>query len=266
MRRTGMWKSSWLVDLVDAPSREPVPYLIPHAGAGVSAVLALGRALADHLDPVAVRLPGRESLLDREPITDLPTAADGLAEQIRAHADRRPIVLYGHSSGAILAYETARRLPADQVTLLVVSAQQAPGRGSRRSNEVWTLPDDAFFAEVSKDGYLPEELLTEPELLGLVGPALRADYRAVDRHTRSLREPEPVAVPIIAIQAEHDETVAADDVAAWATMTTSQWRLVTLPGGHNLLRDHVAGLARAIHDGIRHVAESKGKPGPRTGC
>jgi medium-chain acyl-[acyl-carrier-protein] hydrolase len=247
-----MQTPNWLVDLVGPPTCEPVPYLIPHAGAGVSAVLALGRALADHLNPVAVRLPGRESLLDQEPITDLPTMANGLAEQIRTHAGRRPIILYGHSSGAVLAYETARRLPPDQVMLLVVSAQQAPGRHvPRRSTEVWTLPDDEFFAQVVEDGYLPEELLAEPELLDLVGPALRADYQAIDQHTRSLQAPEPIAVPITVIRAENDDTVGAEDIAAWATVTTREWRLVTLPGGHNLLRDQVTGLAGIIHDGVR---------------
>jgi surfactin synthase thioesterase subunit len=246
-----MQTTNWLVDLVDSPVREPVPYLVPHAGAGVSAVLALGRALAEHLDPVAVRLPGRESLLDQEPMTDLPTVADGLAEQIRAHAGRRPIILYGHSSGAVLAYETAQRLPPDQVMLLVVSAQPAPGHVPGRSTEVWTLPDDEFFAQVVADGYLPEELLAEPELLELVGPALRADYQAVDRHTRSLQAPEPIAVPIITIRGENDDTVGADDMAGWATVTTREWRLVTLPGGHNLLRDQVTGLAGIICDGVR---------------
>ncbi|MGH3493331.1 MAG: thioesterase II family protein [Candidatus Dormibacteria bacterium] len=246
-------QTNWLVDLIDSPTppREPVPYLIPHAGAGVSAVLALGRALADHLHPVAVRLPGRESLLEQEPITDLPTVANGLAEQIRAHVERRLIVLYGHSSGAVLAYETARRLPPDQVVLLVVSAQQAPGHGPKRSTAVWTLPDDEFFAQVVEDGYLPEGLLAQPEVLELVGPALRADYQAIDHHTRSLQAPEPIAVPIIAIQADNDDTVATDDIAAWATMTTCEWRLVTLPGGHNLLRDQATGLADIIHDGVR---------------
>lgn len=248
-----MQAPNWLVDLVDSPTppREPVPYLIPHAGAGVSAVLALGRALADHLHPVAVRLPGRESLLDQEPISHLPTLASRLAEQIRTHADRRPIMLYGHSSGAVLAYETAQRLPPDQVVLLVVSAQQAPGHVPRRSTEVWTLPDDEFFAQVVEDGYLPEGLLAVPELLELVGPALRADYQALEHHVRSLEAPERIAVPIIAIQAENDDTVGADGIAAWGTVTTCESHLVTLPGGHNLLRDQATGLAGIIYDGVR---------------
>lgn len=243
---------SWLVDIASS-THEPVVYLIPHAGAGVGAVLPLGRALADHLAPVAVRLPGRESLLEEEPITDLVSMADGLAEQIRRHAGARPFVLYGHSSGTVLAYETARRLPAGQVVLLAVSAQAAPVGRPRTSADVWTLPDGEFFARVAHDGYLPADLLADPELLSVVGPALRADYQAVAEYLTSLRAPRPLAVPIVAVHAEDDDTVAAAEVAGWASMTTREWRMITRPGGHNLLRDDPDGLAHVIRDGVRQA-------------
>lgn len=243
----------WLVDIANSRTCEPVVYLIPHAGAGVGAVLPLGRVLADQLDVAAVRLPGRESLLEQAPITDLVTMADGIADRIPRHAGTRPVVLFGHSSGAVLAYETARRLSAERVVLLVVSAQQAPGTAPSTSAEVWTLPDDEFFAQVARDGYLPAELLAEPELLDMVGPALRADYRAVDRHLRSLPHPLPVSMPIIAVHAEHDDTVHRSDVAAWAGLSTDGGQLEVLPGGHNLLRDDPAGLAGVIREGIGRI-------------
>jgi len=253
--------SQWLVDIADLPIREPLVYLVPHAGAGVGAVLPLGRALADHLTPVAVRLPGRESLLEQEPITDLTVIAGGLAEQIRQHAGSRPSVIYGHSSGAVVAYETARRLPAEQLILLVISAQAAPGGRAATSTEVWDLPDAEFFARVARDGYLPAELLAEPELLSLVGPAVRADYQAVNRHLESLRDPRPVGAPIIAVHAEDDDTVDPDDITGWASLTTREWRMITRPGGHNLLRDDPVGLADVIRDGVLEVAGKSRRTG-----
>ncbi|MEW9522154.1 hypothetical protein AB0F14_36965, partial [Streptomyces tubercidicus] len=78
---------NWLVDLVPAKQPKRVAYLFPHAGAGVSAVLALGRALAPDPHPVAIRRPGREALLDEPPITHLPTLAKNLADAIHTHAN-----------------------------------------------------------------------------------------------------------------------------------------------------------------------------------
>lgn len=240
---------NWLVDLVPAERPGRVAYLFPHAGAGVSAVLALGRALAPDSHPVAIRLPGRESLLDEPPIADLPALAKRLACAIRAHAGGAQIILYGHSSGAILAYETARALEPDTAILLAASAQQAPGTAVRTAAGCWDLPDDKFFAQVVADGYLPAELLDAPDVLEMVAPALRADYRATHEHL-SRAGWTPVASPILTIRGTEDQTVTAEDVAAWSALTTRGHATALIAAGHNLLRDCPAELAEALRHAL----------------
>ncbi|MFI9630672.1 thioesterase II family protein [Streptomyces sp. NPDC052042] len=240
---------NWLVDLVPAERPGRVAYLFPHAGAGVSAVLALGRALAPDSHPVAIRLPGRESLLDEPPIADLPTLAKRLACAIRTHAGGAQIILYGHSSGGILAYETARALEPETAILLAVSAQQAPGTAVRTAAGCWDLPDDEFFAQVVADGYLPAELLDAPDILEMVAPALRADYRATHEHLIRV-EWTPVASPILTIRGAEDQTVTAEDIAAWSALTTRGHTTVLIAAGHNLLRDCPAELAEALRHAL----------------
>ncbi|MEU8571268.1 alpha/beta fold hydrolase [Streptomyces pathocidini] len=237
---------NWLVDLVPAERPGRVAYLFPHAGAGVSAVLALGRALLPDLHPVAVRLPGRESLLDEEPIADLPALAEQLAGAVRAHAGGAQIVLYGHSSGSVLAYETARALEPESPLLLAASAQQAPGTSVRTAAGCWDRPDEEFFAQVVADGYLPAELLAAPDVLEMVAPALRADYRATHEHLTGGVRWTPVAAPILTIRGTEDRTVAEEDVAAWSGLTTGGHTTALIAAGHNLLRDRPAELADAL--------------------
>ncbi|MEU1669106.1 alpha/beta fold hydrolase [Streptomyces sparsogenes] len=240
---------NWLVDLVPAERPGRVAYLFPHAGAGVSAVLALGRALAPDPHPVAVRLPGRESLLDQAPIADLPAVAGRLAAAIRTHAGEAQIILCGHSSGSVLAYATARELEPESAALLVVSAQQAPGTPVRTAAGAWDLPDDRFFAQVVTDGYLPAELLDAPDVLEMVAPALRADYRATYEYLTGSTRWAPVASPILAVRATEDETVAEEDIAAWSALTTCGHTTALIAAGHNLLRDRPVELA----DALRHA-------------
>ncbi|QLH20714.1 thioesterase II family protein [Streptomyces sp. Rer75] len=241
---------NWLVDLVPAEQPGRVAYLFPHAGAGVGAVLALGRALAPDPHPVAIRLPGREALLDHAPIADLPAVAKQLADAIRTHAGEARIILYGHSSGAVLAYETARALEPETAVLLAVSAQQAPGTPVRTAAGGWDLPDDQFFAQVVADGYLPAELLDAPDVLELVAPALRADYRATHEYLAGTTRWPPVASPILTIRATEDETVAEEDIAAWAALTTSGHTTALIAAEHNLLRDRPAELADALRGAL----------------
>nr|WSX18376.1 alpha/beta fold hydrolase [Streptomyces tubercidicus]WSX24947.1 alpha/beta fold hydrolase [Streptomyces tubercidicus] len=241
---------NWLVDLVPTELPKRVAYLFPHAGAGVSAVLALGRTLAPDPHPVAIRLPGRESLLDEPPIADLPTLAEKLSRAIRTHAGGAQIILYGHSSGSVLAYETARALQPKTATLLAASAQQAPGTPVRTTAGCWDRPDNEFFAQVIADGYLPAELLNTPDILEMVAPALRADYRATHQHLTTAAPWTPLTSPILTIRATQDQTVTEEDIAAWSTLTTNHHTTTLITAGHNLLRDHPTELAHALHHAL----------------
>src|SRR5581483_8780637 len=139
----------WLVDIAGSPADDGVLYAIPHAGAGAAAVKKVCRALGDTLHTVAVRLPGRESRMDEEPLTDLTVLVDTLAGQIEDHAHGRDVLLYGHCSGAVIAYEVAGRLTTTRVKHLVVSAYRAPDRLPVR--HAWRLPRAEFFALVAGD-------------------------------------------------------------------------------------------------------------------
>ncbi|MEW2512408.1 alpha/beta fold hydrolase [Streptomyces sp. NPDC046870] len=231
----------WLVDITSGGGHEQVLYAVPHAGAGAAAVKQTCRLLADHCDTVAVRLPGRERLTAQEPWTDLGRLAGELARQVLLHAQGRRILLHGHCSGAVIAYETACRLPAAVLDALIVSANEAPDRIPLGG--AWKLPRDAFLAQVAADGYLSADLLADRELTALVEPALRADYRLIEEHPPS---GQVLPVPVHALVGVDERTVRTEDIAAWEHFTSAGFRLVTVPGGHNLLREEPAALAEAI--------------------
>jgi surfactin synthase thioesterase subunit len=218
-----------------------VLYAIPHAGAGVAAVKRMCRSLPDRWLAVGVRLPGRESRTQEEPFTDLDRLTSGLAESIGRHAGDREIHLYGHCAGAIIAYEVARRLPAARLSGLVVSAQESPDRVP--VGDVWKWPREEFLARVRADGYLPDELVGNAELLSLVEPALRADYRAIECHHH---DPEVIDVPVLALLGTREHAVPVEDIRSWERWTSAGFRLDVVSGGHNLLLDSPVEVAEAI--------------------
>jgi medium-chain acyl-[acyl-carrier-protein] hydrolase len=234
-------KDRWLVEVASSPGTERVLYAIPHAGAGVAAVRQVCRAVSDRFDTVGVRLPGREALVSEEPVTDLAVLADRLAARIDAHVGRRSLTLFGHCSGAVLAYEVARRLAPERLDHLIVSSHHAPGRIP--ATDGWKLPRDAFLDRVAKDGYLPAEILLQPELLELVEPALRADYQAFESHRCAT---EVLGTAILALRGTEEHAVSVEDIQAWSQLTSGGFTLSTLPGGHNLLLHGADNVAAAI--------------------
>ncbi|MFC7472672.1 thioesterase domain-containing protein [Actinomadura keratinilytica] len=169
--------------------------------------------------------------------------------ELADHAGDRPVVLYGHCAGSTLAYEVARRLGPARVQALVASSHPAPG--STRREPTWALPRPEFLQQVVRDGYLPEQLLANEELLDIVEPALRADYELLEAHELKLYESgtaEPVAVPTVAVYGREDHTLRPAQAEAWSALTTGPFRAVALPGGHDLPGSNPSGLAAVIRD------------------
>ncbi len=227
-------------------------YAFPQAGAGVTTVRPLCVELADTFDTFGVRLPGRESRLDDPMETVMPVLADKLVDELLRHAQGRPVVLYGHCAGSVIAYEVARRLDPAQVRGLVTSSYQAPG--SVRREPTWRRPRQEFFQQVVTDGYLPPEILANQEMLDIVEPALRADYELIETYELEVFESgaavERVSAPTVAVFGRDDHTIDPVNIEAWSGFTTGPFRMVSLAGGHDLPSSRPAELAAVIREGL----------------
>lgn len=240
-------RSPWLVDIA-AP--EPLVgnetfYAVPHAGAGAAAVRDLCRRVGRHASAAAVRLPAREARLNEAPMLSVDEIATHAAEAIATHSEGRPITMYGHCSGAIIAFEVVRRLPPNSVRSLFVSSHQSPDRIPQGG--FWRKPTGVFLERVAADGYVPAFILEDEELLEMIVPALRADYQAIESY--QVADDAKVSVDIVGLLGDRDATVPLIDFESWADFTTGSVRVRQLPGAHNLLLDHTDDVADVIMAG-----------------
>jgi len=158
----------------------------------------------------------------------VPALAEGLAPLLD-----RPFALFGHSMGAVVAFEVARELRrrgAPEPVLLAVSGRQAPRRLDPEP-PFCHLPDAEFLEELQRryDG-IPPEVLAEKELLQLLLPALRADVEALEGYVYAADA--PLACRISCFGGEGDRHVTAVDLEAWRDETSGRVTVRTFRGGH----------------------------------
>jgi surfactin synthase thioesterase subunit len=225
----------WVRRFAPAPAARARLVCLPHAGGSASFFFPVAKALAPTLEVLAVQYPGRQ---DRrhEPAAD--NIAD-LADQVLAalgDLDDRPLALFGHSMGATIAYEVALRMQDAGLASpahLFASGRRAPSR--YRDERVHELSDDRIVSELRTLSGTNAEMLADPEMLAMILPAIRSDYRAVEtyRHEPGRRLDCPVTV----LTGESDPRVSVDEARAWDEHTTGPTDLHVLPGGHFFLVD-----------------------------
>ncbi|MGA4838921.1 thioesterase II family protein [Streptomyces sp. G45] len=236
----------------DAPARRVRLVCLPHAGGSAGTYRAWTAALAPDVDVVPVELAGRDSRVREPPPTDMDAVvADltGLLAALDEGPAPAPYALFGHSLGAIVAYETARetqRLGRAPV-LVIASGSEPPHRVAEASRDRHLLPDDAFLREVLRLGGTSADVLREPELLRVVLPRLRADYRVAETYAH--RPGPPLTCPLAVYAGEADPTVRHELLADWGQMTAAGGRPVVsrrFPGGHFYLDDARAEVLVAL--------------------
>lgn len=223
-------------------------FCLPHAG-GSAAIFARWPArLPEAIDLWAVELPGRGRRLLEAPLNRLPTLVGALADAITPHVEK-PFALFGHSMGALVAFELARELRRRALPApcrLIVAAFPAPHllRESRRRQE---LPDDELLGELKRLGGTPEEALRDPELMALYLPVIRADLALCESYRHSW-EP-PLACAVTALGGTLDELVGEEMLAAWRLHTSDDFRCHQLPGeGHFFVETASSSLIEWVAD------------------
>jgi len=239
---------SWLVTEPsdDAPFRL---FCLPHAGAGASTYRTWSAALSPAgVGVTPVQLPGRENRFGERALDRLEPIVDAVTKTIMPHSDR-PFALFGHSMGALIAFEVTRSLRrrgAAPPAHLYVSGRMAPQLREHRP-VLHHLSDRDLVAELRELGGIHEAVLRNRELLALHLPVVRADL-AVNETYR--HQPElPLDVPITAFGGDADPKVDESELLAWRTQTAGPFRAQLLPGGHFFLTGSLTQVcARIVSD------------------
>jgi medium-chain acyl-[acyl-carrier-protein] hydrolase len=239
-----MAESTWFVCLRPNPDATTRLFCFPYAGGGIPVFRGWAEGLPD-VEVWVASLPGRWSRLQERPLTDLPTLVEQLELALRPLAGDR-FAFFGHSLGAQVAFELARRLRRrgqPQPLHLFVSASPAPQCPSSHP-PLHTLPREAFIAVLRARHALLDEVLTHQELLDLVLPALLADFTLLETAVY-VTEP-PLGCPITAFGGAADVQVSAAELAAWSAQTTATFTQRLLPGDHLFLHTNRAELLDEI--------------------
>lgn len=225
--------------------RTPKLYIFPHAGGSPQYYVPFSKTFVADVKRIGVQYPGKGGNHDLCAFTSIEDLADRVCDKLPSPTDG-PAAFFGHSMGALLAFEVARRFEADgkSIAALFVSAAGAPGRAGY--DNIGDSDRNLLEAVGQMTGVNPEFLENE-EFAAKILPTLRG-LKAIANYDCP---PEAkVSCPIVAFHGDEDGVATADKVAPWAERTTAEFsvRTFTAPGHHFYLNDHLPELVGDIEE------------------
>jgi pyochelin biosynthesis protein PchC len=222
----------------------------PHAGGSASYFFPVSAALAPEFEVVAVQYPGRQDRRGDAFIDTIDALADAIHHAL-GDAPEVPTAFFGHSMGAVLAFEVTRRFEAQGAgrgpDLIFASGRRAPSRV--REEDVHLRTDEGIIKEMRELGGTDSRVLNDPELQAMVLPAVRNDYRAVERYSQGTEV--KISAPVVVLTADDDPRTTVQEAAAWAEHTTASCEVHTFTGGHFYLERQQAEVIGVLRDVLR---------------
>lgn len=206
-------------------------FCFPYAGGGASIFRTWSDSLPPYIEVCPIQLPGRENRLKEAPFTDISPLVQTLAQVLRPYLNI-PFAFFGHSMGALISFELARQLRAQQEpgpVHLFISGRRAP-QIRDRNPLIHTLPEPEFLEELRRLNGTPKVVLDNAELMQLFLPILRADFSICGTYTY-LSEP-PLDCSISAFGGIEDTEETSDLIESWSVQTRSCFSIQMLPGDH----------------------------------
>ncbi|QBD78791.1 thioesterase [Ktedonosporobacter rubrisoli] len=239
---TSMSTVPWLVRSKAQPRLRL--FCFPYAGGGASIYRQWFNKLPRDIEVCAIQLPGRENRIQEPPFTQLSPLVKTLRQVLAPYLDL-PFAFFGYSMGAHISFELARLLRRQQQpgpAHLFIAAAHAP-QLPHRDEAIHDLAEPEFLAKLASLGGTPEAVLQNAELMELLSPTLRADFKLYETHAYIAET--PLDCPITAFGGEQDATVSRQELMAWNEQTTKAFKLYIFPGDHFFLHGEQERLLQA---------------------
>lgn len=208
-------------------------FCFPYAGGAASIFRAWHQHLPAEIQVCAMQLPGRENRLQEQPRTSAAALVGEMLPDLLPYLDM-PYAIFGHSMGALLAYELAQQLNQRQVRMpeyLFVSGHRAPML-PRRNPPLHSIASDQEFLAGIQQRYnnLPAVLFDDAELRSIFVPLLRADLTIAETYVSSCSQRLPC--PIVALGGVADPHVTPAELQAWQELAQGSFGRHLFPGDH----------------------------------
>jgi medium-chain acyl-[acyl-carrier-protein] hydrolase len=225
-------------------------FCISYAGSSALTYLKWKQYLEPEIELYPLELAGRGNRTRDGFYKDFNAALDDLYHLVKKRIDDTPYAFYGHSMGAILAYEMVCRLRREghrELVHLFISGRKAPHYPTT-DNYTYNLPDNEFQKAIMNLGGTDRAVFSNPELLEIFLPVLRADYKILATYQyQELSIPLDCNITVF----NGDDDLTNDEIQQWKPYTKGKFGVYTFSGGHFFIHKKFRDIVAIINSQLK---------------
>ncbi|MFI0241428.1 thioesterase II family protein [Streptomyces sp. NPDC016845] len=222
-----------------------------HAGGSAAAYYPMIRELPQSWELLLLDLPGRGKRHGQQPLEHMDQVVRRAVADMEPWLDGRPVALFGHSFGALVALEVGRVLESMGRTPLWLGVSGRVPPSVRRVPKLSELNDEQLLRALVTMGGTPERLGDIPEFRDRFLGITRADLRAAESY-----EPDPgrtpLSCPLTVFCGTDDAWAPLSTMSGWAAETATGMRQRVYSGGHFYFQGRRE-LKRLTHDLVDEI-------------
>jgi len=232
-------------------------FCFPYAGASATIYSKWNRYIPDGIELIPIELSGKGGRMGEKLYNSLDEAIEDIYKLLIKHINDSPYCLFGHSLGALIAYELYQKLKKKNKNLpsmLFISGSSPPHR--KKSGIHHLLADKEFKEYIITMGGIPKELIEDEMLFDYFLPALRCDFKMVETYSFSHGNHVPIDTGLAVLYGKSDPLVDPQEVKEWEDYMQGEFFTKSFDGDHFYINEQTENVVNFISDCLGYSNET----------
>lgn len=206
-------------------------FCFPYAGASASIFKSWQSFLPKHIEVVGIQYPGHGNRISEKPYSSSIDIVNELLNNI-FNAQTKPFALFGHSMGAMIAFDLAKRLvtSSEQKPIHLFISGLAPPQLRKTKSFIKNRTRNELINFIEQLGGTHSEILSHKELMDIILPALKSDFQIADNWF--VEDTFDLSIPLTILGGDTDNEIPEDSLIYWSAYTTKKTTIKIYSGNH----------------------------------
>lgn len=221
---------------------------LPYAGGSEGIYINWTNYLDNSIKIFPISLKGRGRRFYEDFYKNLDEAIDDIFSNIKNEIKDDEYSIYGHSMGALLAYELYYKIKENNLTEpkhIFFSGYGSPNI-NKSKDDIYKLSDEDFIKAIIELGGTPKEVFENKELLEIFIPVLRSDFKLLSKYSYTRRE-DKINCDISIFNGKED-SITEEEILGWIDLSNNQVDIYNFDGDHFFINDNIENIADVIND------------------